>query len=70
MSTQTVAKLRRLLEIETAKRIDAEKRYSEAMRHYSDASWRAVVAEVRVKQAIEILSGEDDERKEISNARL
>lgn len=61
MSSQIVAKLRRLLEIETAKRLDAEKRYSEAIKHYGDASWRAVVSEVRIKQAMEMLSGEADE---------
>lgn len=60
MSSQTIAKLKRLLAIEVAKRQSAEAERDKAFRAYSDNLGRFVIADMRIKQAMAILAGEEE----------
>ena len=60
MSQQTIAKLRRLLAIEVAKREAAEVAKDKAWKAYSDELYESVLYRVRCEQAMEILAGEVD----------
>ena len=61
MSQQTIAKLRRLLAIEVAKREAAEKEIQKAMRIYSENLYLLVDYRMRCEQALKILTGECDD---------
>ncbi len=60
MSYQTIKKLKRLLAIEVAKRQSAEVERDKYFQAYSDSLGRFVTADMRIKQAIAILTGEEE----------
>ena len=61
MSQQTIAKLRRLLAIEVAKREAAEKEKQKAMKIYTEELYLLVDYRMRCEQALKILTGECDD---------
>ena len=61
MSQQTIAKLRRLLAIEVAKREAAEAGKDKAWQAYADTLYEAVIYKTRCEQAMKILTGEVDD---------